>query len=293
VIECESSFLSNEPEVANAPQEDGSEAGLSMSLLSHLSELGGRLKKALIAYIIALIVVSSIPDPFQPFGGQYSFYGYNFFLMTLIRDAEAIYAPGISFFVQSPTDPIFAFFNVSMVLALVVTLPYIFNQIYGFVAPGLYKRERRAVRKYVLPFGVLMTVGGVFGLVVIFPTVMRILFLFYKPLGVQNLVALDQFVNLLILIPLFTGLAFTFPVYIIPLVELKIISSMQLSKARKWVYVLVALAVGIANPDPTFITSIPIIIPIFILYEVTVYIAKRIDRKSLLKSEQLQQPASQ
>lgn len=271
------------PQVKNpTTEEENPEFGIPASLWLHLTELGARLKRALYGYMIALIVITSIPDPLHPFGGQNSFYGYNFLLLTLIREAEAVYAPGIKFFVQSPTDPVFAFFNVSMVLALIVTMPYIFNQIYGFVAPGLYKRERKAVRKYVLPFALLMTIGSVFGLLVIFPTVMRILFLFYHPLGVQNLVALDQFVNLMILIPLLTGLAFTFPVYIIPLVELKIISSKQLSAARKWVYVLVALAVGIANPDPTFITSIPIIIPIFILFEITVYIAKRIDRKAAL-----------
>jgi sec-independent protein translocase protein TatC len=279
--------LSSTPEIPRPSQEEGEVGGFSMSLLSHLSELGARLKKALLGYIIALIVITSIPDPMQPFGGAYSFYGYNFLLATLIRDAEAVYAPGINFFASSPTDPVFAFFNVSMVLALMVSLPYIFNQIYGFVAPGLYKRERRAVRKYVFPFAVLMTLGGVFGLTVVFPIVMRILFLFYKPFGVQNLVALDQFVNLLILIPLLTGIAFTFPVYIIPLVELKIISTKQLTSARKWVYVLVALAVGIANPDPTFITSIPIIIPIFILFEITVYIAKRIEKGALAKSQQI------
>jgi sec-independent protein translocase protein TatC len=277
-----------QPQVA-APAESSADFAIPTSILSHLSELGARIKKALFGYLAALILITSVPDPLHPFGGPNSFYGYNFLLMTLIREAETVYAPGIQFFVQSPADPVFAFFNVSMVLALLVTMPYIFHQVYGFIAPGLYKRERRAVRKYVLPFSVLMTIGSVFGLTVIFPTVMRILFLFFRPTGVENMVALDQFVNFMILIPLLTGLAFTFPVFIIPLVELKVISSKQLSSARKWVYVLVALAVGIVNPDPTFITSIPIIVPIFILFEITVYVAKRIDRKAVEKSLLLDQ----
>ncbi len=252
--------------------------GPMSSIFAHLNELAGRLKKALLAYVVALIVVTSVPYPLQPFGGTYAFYGYNFLLLTLIRQAEAAYAPDYKFYVVSPTDPVFAFLNVSMVLALVVSLPYIFNQIYGFVAPGLYQKEKRAVRKYVLPFSLLLTAGGIFGLLVVFPIVMRILLLFYAPFDIQNLVALAQFVNLLILIPLLTGLAFTFPVYLIPLIELKILSVKQLSSARKWVYVLVALAVGIINPDPTFISSIPIILPIFILYEITVLLAKRIEK---------------
>jgi sec-independent protein translocase protein TatC len=251
-----------------------------MSILEHLNELATRLKRSLIAYIITLAVISSLPNPLQPFGGPYSFYGYNFLLLALIREAEAVYVgPNFKFYAVGPTDPVFAFLDVAMILSLLVCLPYIFNEIYGFVSPGLYKRERHAVRKYVLPFAILLTIGGFFGLTIVFPIVMKILLLFYAPLGLQDLVSLDSFVNLLVLIPLVTGVAFTFPVFIVPLVELKILSTKQLTSARKWVYLGVALAVSIANPDPTDLSSIPIVVPILVLYEITILFSKRIENK--------------
>jgi sec-independent protein translocase protein TatC len=265
----------------NPNQGDQSDAGSGFnftSIMGHLSELSVRLKNCLFAYIIALAVISSIPNPFHPFGGPYSFFGYNFLLAGLIREAERAYAPGVTFISIGPADPILAFLNLAIVLALLVTLPYIFFEIYGFVAPGLYQREKRVVRKYVLPFSVLLTIGGFFGLFVIFPIVMRILLLFFKPLGVAEYFTLDSFVNFLILIPLMTGLAFTFPVFIIPLVELRILKAEQLSKARKWFYVGFALAVSIANPDPTDLSSIPVIVPVLILYEITIFVAKRIEK---------------
>ena len=114
---------------------------------------------------------------------------------------------------------------------------------------------------------------------VVFPIVMHILLSFFAPFNLASLLPLNDFINLLLLVPVVTGLAFTFPVYIIPLVELKVIDVKQLSGARKWVYVGVALIVGLVNPDPTFISSIPIIIPIYILFEITVFIAKRIESK--------------
>ena len=61
--------------------------------------------------------------------------------------------------------------------------------------------------------------------------------------------------------------------------EFKVLKVSQLTKARKWVYVIVCLAVGLVNPDPTFISSIPIVVPIFILYEITIVLAKRIENK--------------
>ncbi|MDH2901463.1 MAG: twin-arginine translocase subunit TatC [archaeon] len=264
------------------PSEEGG-FGLS-SFLGHLSELSNRLKKSLFAYIVVLAVISSIPDPLHPFGGSNSFYGYNFLLADLIRVAETTYAPGVTFIAQSPADPVFAFLNLSMVAALLISLPYIFYQIYGFVAPGLYQREKRAVRKYILPFSLLLAIGGIFGLLIVFPIVMKILLLFFPVVGVGKYMAIDYFVNFLTLVPLVTGLAFTFPVFIIPLVELRVLRAQQLSSARKWVYVGFALAVSIANPDPTDLSSIPIIVPIFVLYEITIYIAKRIEKNRAAKS---------
>ena len=110
---------------------------------------------------------------------------------------------------------------------------------------------------------------------------MRVLLIFYKAFDLANLVSLNDFVNMLILIPVMTGLGFTFPVFVIPLVELKIISAKQLASVRKWVYIIVALAVGLVNPDPTFISSIPIIIPVYLLYEITVFYSKRIEKRRM------------
>jgi sec-independent protein translocase protein TatC len=276
---------SNNPEENSQNLADGEGIlGSRATFLGHLNELANRLKKALIAYIVALVVVSSVPNPIHPFGGSNSFYGYNFLLADLIRTAKEAYAPNVMIIAQSPSDPVFAFLNLSMVVALFVSLPYIFYQIYGFVAPGLYQREKRAVRKYVLPFTILLTIGAIFGLFVILPIVMRILLLFFPVVGVSLVFNIDNFVTYLIMIPLVTGLAFTFPVFILPLVELKVLRAQQLSSARKWVYILFALGVSIANPDPTDLSSIPIIVPIVILYEITIFVAKRIEKNRAAKA---------
>jgi sec-independent protein translocase protein TatC len=275
---------------------DPSRTELRMTFLEHLGELGARLKKALLGYILALVLASSLPNPIHPFGPN-GVYGYNFLLIALIDRAEFYYLPaGYKLIVTGLTDPVFAFMNVSLVVALVASMPYIFYQVYGFVAPGLYQRERKAVRKYLLPFTLLLTIGCIFGLFIVFPLVMKILILFYQPLGVISLIPLDSFVNLLILVPVMTGLAFTFPVFLVPLVELRVLSVKQLTSARKWVYVLVALAVSLANPDPTDISSVPIVVPILVLYEITILVAKRIERGRARKEEAaaaaaLRQPA--
>jgi sec-independent protein translocase protein TatC len=267
---------------AEAGKKEGEEPtvdGMRMPITEHLSELAARMKRSLYFFIVAFAVVSSLPDPLHPFGGPTSLFGYNFLIFTLLDYAEKRVAPGYQFITTSVTGPITVFLNISLVLALVISIPYIFNQVYGFVAPGLYQRERKVVRKYVLPFSFLFATGGIFGLVVVFPIVMRILLAFFRPLNIANLLPLNDFVDLLLLVPVVTGFAFTFPVFLIPLVELKVLSVKQLSSARKWVYVLVALGVGLVNPDPTFISSIPIIVPIYVLFEITVFIARRIEKK--------------
>jgi sec-independent protein translocase protein TatC len=251
-----------------------------MSFFDHLNELGSRLKKALLAFVVAFVAVSSVPNPLHPFGGPNSLFGYNFLVISLVRYAESDYT-NYHFYASGVTAPITVFINVSLALAIIISLPVIFYEIYGFVAPGLYQREKKAVRKYVLPFALLFGIGAFFGLFIIFPIIMKILLSFYSAFGIENLVELTDFVNLLLLIPVMTGLAFTFPVFLVPLVEFKIISAKQLSSARKWVYIIVALGVSIANPDPTDLSSLPIIIPVLVLYEITILIAKRVEKNRL------------
>ena len=263
---------------------DATVEGARMSFFEHLHELSSRLKKALLAFVIAFVAVSSFPNPFHPFGGPGSLFGYNFLVISLVKYATNYYA-NFKFFSPTVTSPITVFINISLVLAVVISLPVIFYEIYGFVTPGLYQREQKAVRKYVVPFAGLFAIGAIFGLLIIFPTIMKILLSFYSAFQLQNLVSLPDFVNLLLLIPMLTGLAFTFPVFLVPLVELKILSAKQLSRARKWVYIIVALGVSIANPDPTDLSSLPIIIPVFILYEITILIAKRVERNRMKAAE--------
>ena len=155
------------------------------------------------------------------------FFGYNFLVIALVRAAEAYGAKNFNFIAPNPVTPITVFINVSLVLALVVSLPVIFYEIYGFVAPGLYQREKKAVRKYIAPFSGLFVIGAAFGLVLIFPTIMRILLTFYSAFNFQNLISIEDYINLLLLIPVLTGLAFTFPVFLVPLVEFKVISAKQ------------------------------------------------------------------
>lgn len=256
-----------------------------MPLLQHLQELAVRLKRCLYAFIIALIAISSLPNPFHPFGGPQALFGYDFLLIALVDRAEDFYAKGYNLISTTVISPVSVFINLSLVLAVLISLPYIFYQIYGFITPGLYQREKRVVRKYLLPFSILLVIGGFFGLFVIFPVVMRILLDFYAPLNVAKLLPLEDFINLLMIITAMVAVGFTFPVFIVPFVELKVLSAKQLSSARKWVYVGVALSVSIANPDPTDISSIPIVVPILVLYEITIFVAKRIEKNRLKKAQ--------
>ncbi|MGA2875053.1 MAG: twin-arginine translocase subunit TatC [Nitrososphaerales archaeon] len=273
--------LTDQPETIKKEGEQATVEGSRMSIFDHMAELANRLKKCLYAFIIAFAAVTSVPNPFHPFGGVGSLFGYNFLVISLLRYAEVWTAKNFQFFSPTLTTPISVWINLSLALSVIITLPILFGQIYGFIAPGLYSREKNAVRKYILPFAILFTIGAIFGLLVIFPTVMRILLIFFNGFQVAPLVSLSDFVNLLILIPVMTGIGFTFPVFIIPLVELKVIKAKQLSGVRKWVYILVALAVGLVNPDPTFISSIPIVVPVYVLYEATVLYSKRIEKKRM------------
>ena len=97
-----------------------------MSFFEHLNELASRVKRALLAFVIAFAAVSSLPNPLHPFGGPGSVFGYNFLVISLVRAAEAYGAKNFDFIAPNPVTPITVFINVSLVLAVVISLPVIF-----------------------------------------------------------------------------------------------------------------------------------------------------------------------
>ena len=205
----------SEPESApsnDAPADDaaapagaeGDVEGARMSFLEHLSELRMRLRNGAIIFLVATIA---------------SFALVKKYFVILTRPAQlgfeaALHRPAVINF-KEPTEPFWVYTKLAIVAALLVAGPFILWEIWKFVAPGLYRRERRMVMVVIGATAVCFIGGAIFGYFVICTPALTYLFSFAEKLSgieIQPTIMMSELVGFMLGLLLGTGVAFELPV---------------------------------------------------------------------------------
>jgi len=228
----------------------------AMSLGDHLDELRARLVLAL-AGLMAAVVISF-------------FFGNYFVKLLMVPYEAAVQKTGFTAHIQAITvaEPFIVYIKAVIILAALISSPWLFYQLWAFIAAGLYPEERRFVYKLV-PFSVILFVGGVlFFLFVIAPMTMKFFITF--DLGVKYLEynpQITDYIDLILILALIFGLAFQIPLVIIFLERLGLVTLDMLRKNRKYVMLGVFVVAAIVTPSSDMITQTALAIPLYILYE--------------------------
>lgn len=170
-------------------------------------------------------------------------------------------------------DPLTVYLEVTFIVALIVTSPIILYQLWAFITPGLHETERKATLKYI-PYAFLLFIGGLaFGYFILFPNVMNFMMKLSNDLAIQQTIGINEYFSFLFKLVVPFGLIFQLPVVTLFLARLGILNPQLMVKVRKYSYfVLFVLAVFLAPPD--LISNLLIAIPLFVLYEISIVIAR-------------------
>jgi Sec-independent protein secretion pathway component TatC len=249
---------------------------MSEEFLSYFEELGRILKRIFYIFMFSFLFFIASPSPEITKKFSENPLSYDLFVFWIIREAQKAYLPeGFKIYAPSIVSPLLIMIQIAFFLSLIVTIPYAVFSLYSFIAPALYPHEKKIFKKYAMPFGILYVSGLVYTIIFILPLTFKISFLLYTPLGIELLININDFVNLLVFIPILGGLLFCLPIFLLPLMEIGVLSVATLKKNRILIYLIIAFIIGLISPDPTFISVIPLLIPIYILYEVSILIGKR------------------
>nr|WP_298103683.1 twin-arginine translocase subunit TatC [uncultured Shinella sp.] len=243
-------------------------------LIEHLIELRRRLLWAVGAFFIAFLVCFYFAKQLfnllvLPFKWSVEWAGLTH------RNVELIYtAPQEFFFTQ---------IKVAMFGALVIAFPVIAQQIYKFVAPGLYKNERAAFLPFLIASPILFLIGA--GLVYFFFTPMVMWFFLAMEQGggegqvsIQLLPKVSEYLSLIMSLIFAFGLVFQLPVISSLLVRAGFITSQSLKDKRKYAIVIAfVVAAVLTPPDP--VSQIGLALPAILLYEISIYTARLIERQ--------------
>jgi len=168
-------------------------------------------------------------------------------------------------------DMFFVYLKTAFVGGLLLSSPFIFYQIWMFIAPGLYKREKTLVLPFIFFSTLLFVGGGLFGYFVVFPFGFKF-FLSFENEYLQALPSVKQYFSLSIKLLFAFGLIFELPVVLFFLARIGAVTPASLRKKRKYA-VLLSFVVGAILTPPDVITQFMMAVPLVVLYEVGILAA--------------------
>ena len=234
------------------------------TLTSHLIELRYRLIRILWAMLI----------------GTGLCYNYSEKIFNWLRSPIEQYLPSGGLVFTAPADKFIAHLKISFFSGVLLTTPIWIYQLWKFIAPALYRREKNYAIGFIFSGSFLFIVGVCFAYFVAFPAAFHFLMTFGGSVD-KPMITIDQYLSFVVTTALMFGLSFELPVILIILGMMGIISQKFLKEKRRYAIVVLALVAAVLTP-PDLLSMLLMLVPMLVLYEVSVIGVGIFERKRLM-----------
>jgi sec-independent protein translocase protein TatC len=243
----------------------------SSSFTSHLIELRSRLLNSLI-FIFIVFLISYV------FAEQI----YNF-LVGPYANAVKDEPTSRRLIFTALHETFITYIKVAFFSALFLGSPVLLIQIYKFIAPGLYKNEKKAILPYLISTPILFLLGGILVYYLVMPLAIKF-FLSFETLGsntslpIQLEAKVNEYLSLIMRLIFAFGISFQLPILLNLLARIGVVNSIYLKERRRYVIVIIfAMAAILTPPDP--ITQVGLAIPLLLLYELSIFTVRFTEKK--------------
>jgi sec-independent protein translocase protein TatC len=234
-----------------------------LPLTAHLQELRKRLILSFIAVGAGFILCYALAQPI-----------FEILAKPLLRVMPA----GGSLIFTSVAEAFFTYMKVAFIAGLILASPFVLYQIWAFVAPGLYQKEKRYVVPFVLGGSLFFAMGVLFGYFVAIPIGFKFL-LGYATDFIKPMPSMKEYLSFSIKFLLAFGLVFEFPVVLVLLSRIGVIDAKMLARQRKYAVLLIFVFAAVMTP-PDFISQVLMALPLVGLYELSILLSKIFGKRS-------------
>ncbi len=233
-----------------------------MTFLEHLAEL----RRRIIVWVVSFIIATLFSF----------FYREKLFRLILEPLYRAVPDSQKLMHFTNLIEPFVAYIKVSLIGGIVLSAPILIYEIWAFVAPGLYKKER-IYGYFLLIFGSLLFIGGaLFGFFVVFPYGFHFLLSFASE-DMQQILTVREYLAFSTKLLLAFGIVFELPLFVLLLNLAGIVETKTLKNARRYVIIACFVVAAVLTP-PDVVTQISLALPLIILYEISIWIGVMFER---------------
>jgi sec-independent protein translocase protein TatC len=243
----------------------------SMGLLDHIGELRTRIIRAALSVFLVFVV---------------SFVGFSQRLFDLVAGPLVKLLPeGSSMVFTGLPDPFFIQIKVCFIASIFVALPYVLYQLWAFIRPGLYPKERKLAVPTIFFACALFYIGALFCYLVVFPAAFKF-FLSFETAELKPMIAIREYVSLIAVLMLAFGLVFETPVIVVFLGLLGLVETETLRKGRRYFVVIAFIVAAFLTPTPDPLNQSAMAIPMIILYEVGLRVLIILEKRRKAEDEE-------
>ena len=230
--------------------------------IDHLIELRDRLLRMVVAILIVFLCLFAFSEEI------FSYFAKP--LLSLMPEGTSMIATGV-------TSPFLVPFKLVLMLSVLLSLPYTLYQLWAFVAPGLYKHEKRLVGPLVFSSVMLFYMGIAFAYFVVFPLLFGF-FIAIAPEGVSVMTDIGAYLDFILAIFFAFGIAFEMPVATFLLVQAGAVTPDDLAAKRPYIIVAV-FVIGMLLTPPDIISQSLLAIPMWLLFEIGLLASRFVEKR--------------